>query len=143
MPAASDPVRTVADLNAHLQTAFPSPPDGERGQEVVYVDAETIRIRMTTGERDLRPGATVAGPVLFMMVDTAAYLLTLAHLEPGREAVTTGLSMQFLRRPPAGELVAVGRLLRLGRRFSVTDVLIYGEGDDRPVAQATVTYAPL
>ena len=43
----------------------------------------------------------------------------------------------------AGELIAEGRLLRLGRRFSVTDVLVYADGDDRPVAQATVTYAPL
>jgi acyl-coenzyme A thioesterase PaaI-like protein len=28
-------------------------------------------------------------------------------------------------------------------RDSVTDILVYAGGDERPVAQATVTYAPL
>ena len=145
MPA---PVRTAEELTAHVREAFP--PDPARGEagadgavEVVHLGADTIRIRRRTGARDLRPGDSVAGPVLFSLVDSAAWLMTLAHLEPGRDALTSSLSMQFLRRPPAGVLTAEGRLLKMGRRFSVTDVLVYAGGDDRPVAQATVTYAPL
>jgi uncharacterized protein (TIGR00369 family) len=147
MTALPAPVRTAEELTAHVRQAFPPDPadagDGDRLVEVVHLDAGTIRIRRRTGARDLRPGDSVAGPVLFSLVDSAAWLMTLAHLEPGRDALTSSLSMQFLRRPPAGELIAEGRLLRLGRRFSVTDVLVYAGGDDRPVAQATVTYAPL
>jgi uncharacterized protein (TIGR00369 family) len=144
MTATPAPTRTAEELTAHLRAAFPlADGDGDGAQEVVHVDADTIRIRMRTADRHLRPGETVAGPVLFSLVDSAAWLITLANLEPGRDAVTANLSMQFLRRPPAGVLVAEGRLLRMGRRFSVTDVLVYVDADDRPVAQATVTYAPL
>lgn len=143
MTALPAPVRTAEELTTHVRTAFPLGPGEVGGQEVVHVDADTIRLRMQTGARHLRPGDTVAGPALFSLVDSAAWLMTLAHLEHGKDAVTSGVSMHFLRRPPAGELVAEGRLLRMGRRFSVTDVLVYAGGDDRPVAQATVTYAPL
>jgi acyl-coenzyme A thioesterase PaaI-like protein len=72
-----------------------------------------------------------------------AWLMTLAHLEPGRDAVTAGITMQFLRRPHPAALVGEGRLLKLGRRLSVTDVLLYSDGIGDPVAQATVTYAPV
>jgi uncharacterized protein (TIGR00369 family) len=144
MTAMPAPVRTAEELTAHVREAFPpDPAQSDGATEVVHLDADTIRLRMRTGARHLRPGDSVAGPVLFSLVDSAAWLMTLAHLEPGRDALTSGLSMQFLRRPPAGELIAEGRLLRMGRRFSVTDVLVYAGGDDRPVAQATVTYAPL
>jgi len=49
--------------------------------------------------------------------------------EPGRDAVTSGVTRQFLRRPPAATMMAEGRLLELGRRPTMTDVLIYSEGD--------------
>jgi uncharacterized protein (TIGR00369 family) len=145
MTATPTPLRTAEELTAHVRAAFPVPPgeDEAGAQEVVHLDAGSIRLRMQTSTRHLRPGDTVSGPVLFSLVDSAAWLMTLAHLQPGKDALTSGLSMQFLRRPPAGELIAEGRLLRMGRRFSVTDVLVYSAGDDRPVAQATVTYAPL
>ena len=107
MTATPAPVRTAEELTAHVQQAFPpDPTDGDGAQEVVHLDADTIRIRMRAGARHLRPGDSVAGPVLFSLVDSAAWLMTLAHLEPGRDALTSGLSMQFLRRPPAGPVDA-------------------------------------
>ena len=51
--------------------------------------------------------------------------------------------MQFLRRPRPADLVGEGRLLRMGRRLAVSDVLLYSDGAGDPVAQATVTYAPV
>jgi acyl-coenzyme A thioesterase PaaI-like protein len=38
-------------------------------------------------------------------------------------------------------LVAEGKLLKLGRQLAVGDVLIYSQGDPRPVARSTMTYA--
>jgi uncharacterized protein (TIGR00369 family) len=143
--------RTAEELNAHLRTSFPGRPAGDGGEPQVngrwpvveHVDDERIRLRQRAGDGDLRPGATVSGPTLFTLVDTAAWLLTLARLAPDRDAVTSSVSIQFLRRPPAGDLVAEGRLLRIGRRLSVTDVLVHTDGDERPVVQATVSYAPV
>ena len=47
-----------------------------------------------------------------------------------------------MRKPLADvPLVAHAKLLKLGRQLSVTDVLIYSEGSDKPVARASLTYA--
>ena len=139
MPA---PLRTADQLAAHLHAAFP-PVDQRSAIGVEHLDDVSIRMRMPIGDHQLRPGATVAGPTLFAMADSVAWLLTLAHLEPGREAVTANVAMQFLHRPHPVDLIGEGRLLRMGRRFSVTDVLLYSDGTTEPVAQATVTYAPI
>ncbi|HET6952459.1 MAG TPA: PaaI family thioesterase, partial [Acidimicrobiales bacterium] len=65
--------------------------------------------------RHLRPGGTVPGPAQFALADTVGWLITLAHLEPGREAVTAAITMQFLHRPQPADLLGEGRLLKLGR----------------------------
>lgn len=121
-------LRSVEDLNAHLHGAFPAMAREDGGQVVEHVDADTIRVRMNAAEHQLRPGDTVSGPALFSLVDSVAWLMTVAHLEPGRDALTVSASVQFLRRPTAGTLIAEGRLLRMGRRFSVTDVLVRAAG---------------
>ena len=135
-------LRSADELTAVLHAGFP-PGEGHGDIRVEQVDASSIRLRMGVADRHLRPGATVSGPALFGLADSVAWLMTLAHLDEGRDAVTAGVSMQFLRRPERGDLVGTGRLLRMGRRLSVTDVLIHSDGVDQPVAQATVTYAPV
>lgn len=139
MPA---PLRTADQLVAVLNGAFP-PPSADGAMSIEHLDATSIRMRAPVGDRPLRPGDTVSGPTLFSIADAVAWMMTLAHLEPGRDAVTSGVTMQFLRRPRPVDLVGEGRLLKLGRRLTVTDVLLYSDGVADPVAQATVTYAPL
>jgi uncharacterized protein (TIGR00369 family) len=136
------PLRSPDQLMAHLHAAFP-PGEGQPLMEVEHLDDTTIRMRMPVAGRQLRPGASVSGPTLFAMADSVAWLLTLAHLEPGRDALTANVAMQFLRRPQPVDLLGEGRLLRMGKRLSVTDVLLFSAGVDDPVAQATVTYAPI
>jgi uncharacterized protein (TIGR00369 family) len=124
---------------------------GDRRDGLVRVDRvddESIRVLLQAGSASLRPGASVSGPTLFTLVDTVAWLMTLARLERGHDALTSAVSMQFLRRPPAGQLVGDGTLLRIGRRSAIIDVRVYAgvadaDASRSPVAQATVTYAPL
>ena len=57
-------------------------------------------------------------------------------------AVTTNLSINFLRKPRADcRVVARCRLLKLGKTLAVGEVYVYSEGEDEPVAHATGTYA--
>ena len=101
-----------------------------------------ITMRLLTSRRHLRPGGTVSGPSMFALADVAAYLATLAMIGPKALAVTTNCSIDFMRKPLADvPLVAHAKLLKLGRQLSVTDVLIYSEGSDKPVARASLTYA--
>jgi uncharacterized protein (TIGR00369 family) len=130
------------ELTDHVLASFPGGAAEER-MRVEEVTDTSIRLRMRIEASSLRPGATVSGPTIFTLVDTVAWLLTLAQLGPGRDAVTSSVSIHYLRRPVLADLLGEGQLLRMGKRFSVTDVLVYSEGVDEPVAQATVTYAPI
>lgn len=108
--------------------------------EEVTEHAATIRLK--TAHRHLRPGGTISGPAMFALADVSAYLATLAMIGPKALAVTTNCSIDFMRKPAAGvDLIAKVRLLKLGKLLSVSDVLIYSEGLDAPVARASLTYA--
>ncbi len=135
------------ELERFLAAAFP---DLESGPiSVAPVNERELVIRLNAGTAHLRPGGTVSGPVLMMLVDTAAWLLLVSRDGTGTPAapsiaarsVTSSMSIHFLRRPMPGQLVATARLLKDGRRLFVSDVVIARDGDEQPVVQATVTYA--
>jgi acyl-coenzyme A thioesterase PaaI-like protein len=56
-------------------------------------------------------------------------------------AVTTNLSIHFLRKPEVGDLVSETRLLKAGKRLCVGEVTIFSEGAEEPVAHVTGTYS--
>ena len=129
---------TVAEITEYLDEVFPQ----IRSLMVVEeVGPMRARMRMPVDESHLRPGGTVSGPAMFTLADCAFYVATLAMI--GREAlaVTTSLSINFLRKPARRDLIGEARILKLGQRLSVGDVTLTSEGDDRPVAHATMTYA--
>ena len=130
---------TIDEILALLRAGF-----GRWDETGIAIDAaghRAARLRMEVGARALRPGGTVSGPTMFLLADTAIYVAVLASVGPQALAVTTNMSINFLRKPPPGGLVAECRLLKLGKRLAVGDVTIYSEGDDEPVAQATGTYS--
>ncbi|MGV6813358.1 MAG: PaaI family thioesterase [Brevirhabdus sp.] len=130
---------TREDLNAFLVEAFPQVADEF---EVEHVEPMAIIMRLLVSDRHLRPGGTVSGPSMFALADVSIYLATLAMIGPQALAVTTNLSMDFMRKPVAGrDLIAKARLLKLGRTLAVGDVLVYSEGNDDPVARASMTYS--
>ncbi|MEP1538370.1 MAG: PaaI family thioesterase [Paracoccaceae bacterium] len=126
-------------LNAFLPRVF------EQVADEYYVEAcegDTVTLRLRVGPEHLRPGGTISGPAMFGLADVTAYLVTLAKIGPRALAVTTNCSIDFMRKPVGGrDLLANGRLLKLGRQLSISDVLLYSEGDERPVARASLTYS--
>ncbi len=130
---------TADEMNAFLYRVFHQVADDFRVEDV---SEQSVTLRLIVSDRHLRPGGTVSGPSMFGLADVAAYLATLAHIGPKALAVTTNCSIDFMRKPEAGvDLLAHARLLKLGKQLSVTDVLIYSEGKDAPVARANLTYA--
>lgn len=109
---------------------------------VERVDAAGLCLRLRVTERHLRPGGTVSGPAMFGLADVAVYLAVLSRVGPVALAVTTGCSMDFLRKPAAGrDVLAEVRLLKLGRSLAVGDALLTSEGGAEPVARGTFTYS--
>ena len=127
-------------VNALLRRAFSDAPP-ERLPQVVEVEHGRLLLRQTFRPEMLRPGGVVSGPTLMSCADVAAYALLLTHVGPELMAVTSSLTMHFLRGAAPGELYAEAALLRLGRRSMVSDVRLWTEGRERLAAHATVTYA--
>ncbi len=126
-------------LNAFCATEFPQV-GGDFTVESVSEDE--VRIRMNIGPQHLRPGGTVSGPTMFSLADVTIYFAVLSQIGPKALTVTTNCSIDFMRKPQSGkDLVATGRLLKLGRALAVGDVLIRSEGSDAIVARASVTYS--
>ncbi|QBF31709.1 thioesterase [Thalassococcus sp. S3] len=128
-----------AALNAFVDRVFPQVKDDFHVEHVVPYE---ITMRLLVGERHLRPGGTVSGPAMFGLADVTVYLMIMALIGPKALAVTTNSSLDFMRKPVANtDLIAKGRLLKLGKALAVGDVLLYSDGMEAPVARAAMTYS--
>ncbi|HNV13767.1 MAG: PaaI family thioesterase [Actinomycetales bacterium] len=130
---------SAPDLQAFLAREFP---DIDRlGILVERVDERSITLRLPAESAMIRPGGTISGPTMFSLADVTVWLLILAQIGPVALAVTTSVGMNFLRKPPPGDLVAEGELLKLGRRLAIGHVRLHAEGSRDLVADASITYS--
>lgn len=126
-------------LSTFLQKEFAQVADDFTIEEVREMG---ILVRLKVDERHLRPGGTVSGPSMFALADVSIYLAVLAMVGPKGLAVTTNISMDFMRKPAAAtDLLCDCRLLKLGKTLAVGDCLIRSDGMEAPVARASMTYA--
>jgi uncharacterized protein (TIGR00369 family) len=138
--AMPEPKLDAAGVNALLRRAFPDAAP-EHFAQVVSVAPGRVEVVRPYGAGMLRPGELISGPNLMALADTAAYALVLAHIGDELMAVTSSLTINFLRGAQPGDLHAQAEMLRLGRRNAVCEVRLWTEAPDRLAAQATVTYA--
>lgn len=104
-------------------------------------EAGEVEVRLPFQEILLRPGGTICGPALMALADVTFYGLVLSMVGRLELALTTDLSFHFLARPGPADVVAAGRLLKLGRRLAIGEVLMRSDGDERLVCHAVGTYA--
>ena len=99
-------------------------------------------VKHPIGTDELRPGGTVSGPVLMSVADVALYVAVLGAVGIVPLAVTTSLSINFLRKPsPDKSIVGVCKLMKVGRSLAIGDVALYSEGSPELVAHAVGTYS--
>ena len=124
-------------IAAFLEAEFP--------QTKCTVDAvgdfgATVRHAVSVAE--LRPGGTVSGPVLMAVVDVALYVAIMGEIGIVPLVVSTSLTVNFMRKPLAtADIIAVCRLMKVGRSLAVGEVSLYSDGVAEPVAHAVGTYA--
>ena len=131
-----EPQLSKEQLQEILTSAF--------GEGVPIVDAITsdgVVVRYQVNERNSRPGGTLSGPTMMMLADTAAWVAIMSRVGPELLAVTTGLTINFLRKPSISDLVADATLDKLGRKLGVVSVRLYSKDTHNLVATASVTYA--
>jgi acyl-coenzyme A thioesterase PaaI-like protein len=94
------------------------------------------------GPSELRPGGTVSGPVLMATADFALYVAILGAIGIVPLAVTTSLTINFLRKPAATDsIIGVCKLMKVGKSLAVGEVSLYSEGTSESVAHVVGTYS--
>ncbi len=113
------------------------------GLELEQITESDVLMRAHYSEAFLRPGGTISGPIMMALADAAMYALVLSRIGPVELAVTTNLSINFLRKPLPGDVMAQAKMLKLGKRLAVGEVTLYSDGGSvtEPVAHVTATYS--
>jgi uncharacterized protein (TIGR00369 family) len=135
------PALSIGELESFLRHEFPQAFNGTSGLSIEEVWHGGARLRQACRDAFIRPGGTISGPTMMALADVAMYIAVLAAIGPVPLAVTTQLSINFLRRPAAVDLVAEAELLKLGKRLAVGEVAIRSAGGADLVAHATSTYS--
>lgn len=128
---------TKSEISAFIKQEFP-----QTKCTIEAVGGMSATIRHAIGIDELRPGGTVSGPVLMTVADVALYIAILGEIGIVPLAVTTNLSINFLRKPSADKaIIGVCKLIKLGRTLAVGEVSLYSEGSDELVAHVVGTYS--
>lgn len=128
---------TKAELVEFLAAEFP-----QTKCTVESVGNKAATIRHQIGSQELRPGGTVSGPVLMTVADVALYVAIMGEIGIVPLIVTTSLSINFLRKPPAERaIVGVCKLMKIGKSLAVGEVALYSEGNEEAVAHVVGTYS--
>lgn len=98
-------------------------------------------LRLGHDERRLRPGGTISGPAVFVLADLALYLVTMSLVGLKPLAVTTDMTIHFLRKPAPAALVCRARVLKAGKRLIVGEAEVLTEGTSDVVAHVVGTYS--
>jgi acyl-coenzyme A thioesterase PaaI-like protein len=131
MPASKE------EIAAFLATEFP-----QSLCVVESVGGGRATVSHRVGRAELRPGGTVSGPVLMGVADVALYVAILGEIGIVPLAVTTDLTIHFLRKPSAERrIIGVCRLIKVGRTLAIGEVALYSEGLDEPVAHVIGSYS--
>jgi uncharacterized protein (TIGR00369 family) len=137
----ASPALTRKELLDRLQSEFKEGSYAAGDYEIEELWRGGCRLRQRHDKRALRPGGTLSGATMMALGDFAMYLAVLSAIGWVPLAVTTNLTINFLRKPPAGDLIAEARLLKLGKQLAVGEVAIRGDGSDDIVAHVTSTYS--
>jgi uncharacterized protein (TIGR00369 family) len=128
---------TKDEINIFLASAF----EGEGRPVIEAADPNHVVARTRYQSYQIRPGGTLSGPTMMGLADTAAYALVLAAVGLKPLAVTTNLSINFMRKPLPKDLLATATMMKLGKALAVMNVDIRSEGEEALVAHAVVTYS--
>ena len=129
----------VEDVNAFLIEAFPAA--AATGIRCEELGSRCAVVRLPYDEAAVRPGGYISGPSMFTASDTALWFGCFTVIGIEAMAVTSELSIRFLRPARNGDLMARADIHSVGRRRIVGTIELWIDGSpDRPVAVAQGTY---
>ncbi len=109
------------------------------GVEILDIGYGNATLRLPPNPSNQRLGGIIAGPMLMGLADLALYAAVVGATG-NPEAVTASLTINFLRKAPAGGVTARASLLKTGR-LTAGQVLLVPDAGGEPVAQAVSTWS--
>lgn len=133
------PRPTPDEITAFLQEAFPSA--ARAGTRCESIGDGTAVARIPYAPDEVRPGGYISGPTIFGAADIALWFACFSVIGIQPMAVTSELSIRFVRPARNGDLLARATLQSVGTRRLVGTVDLWIDGaEDRLVAVAQGTY---
>lgn len=129
-------VPSVDEINAFLGSLF----QGARNRCVEVSERHAVAVFEPDAD-SLRPGGLISGPTQFSMADAVLYYATFGAIGIEPMAVTSELSIRFLRPAVGDRLWGRADLETVGSRSIVGNVRVWTESPDKPCAVAQGTYA--
>ncbi|MBV7481875.1 PaaI family thioesterase [Bordetella sp. BOR01] len=136
-PSSAQPRISVADF--HRLLAEQHPFAEVLGIQITDIGYGTARAVLPARPAHQRLGGIVAGPMLMGLADLALYAAVVGATGQAG-AVTASLTINFLRKSPAGDVIAEARLLKTGR-LAAGEVMLRGEHSPEPVAHIVSTWS--
>jgi uncharacterized protein (TIGR00369 family) len=138
---ASDARMSLSEVDAFLDREFDGLRKTAPNLSVEAVWYRGARLRLAHDEAQLRPGGTISGPAMFTLADVCLYVAVLGAIGPVALAVTTNMTINFLRRPRPGDLIAEAHILKLGKTLAIGEIGLRSSGEDELCAHAVGTYS--
>ena len=135
------PALSRKELLDQLRMELPEASHAMGDYEIEEIWRGGCRLRQRYDKRALRPGGTLSGATMMALGDFAMYVAVLSAIGWAPLAVTTNLTINFLRKPPGRDLVAEARFIKLGKQLAVGEVGIRADGRDDLVAHIISTYS--
>ncbi len=128
---------SVGEFSDIIQVGLPMA--AESGVYLQAIEHGTAEMILPYNDNSVRPGGSISGPHMMMLADLCMYAVVLSMIGAVKLAVTTNFNINFLRKPRACDLIARGKIIKLGKRLAIIEVSVYS--DDDIVAHATGTYS--
>ena len=131
---------TAQNVNEHFIEVYPAA--AETGIRCDSIGQRTATARWNFDEDQLRPGRYISGPTMFTLADTALWFAVFSVIGIESMAVTSEMSIRFLRPAQDGDLIARATVDSVSRRRIVGTIRLWIAGEpDRLVAVAQGAYA--
>ncbi|MEN8234746.1 MAG: PaaI family thioesterase [Actinomycetota bacterium] len=131
---------TAEEVNTFVAEAFPAA--AHNGVRCEELGDRTATARLTFDETQLRPGDYISGPNIFALADSALWFATFTVIGLEAMAVTSEMSVRFVRPAQGGDLMARAVINSSSARRLVGTIELWVDGSpDKLVAVAQGCYS--
>lgn len=109
------------------------------GIEIIEIGFGTATLALPPNPDFQRLGGIIAGPMLMGLADLAMYAAVVGATG-NPEAVTSSLTMNFLRKSPSGVILAHAKVLKTGR-LCAGEVSLTAQGSRELIAHSVSTWS--